>query len=170
MRVEGYGSVEFEIRSECAPVTAEEFCLLVDKKYYDSKSVYLFLDGIYSLLGSPDEDDRDIYKIRGEFEEAGFNPGLENVMSLKRGVVAMSRTQDGRSSDASSLVVFLSDCSYLDGKYAAFARITKGMSVFDKIAERVGSQDSKKKIKVSKSGEIVDEDDCPTIKSVRMVD
>ena len=166
MKVKGYGTVQIEVESEYAPVTADEFCRLVDKKYYDGRSVYWFLTDIYSLFGSGAKKDKGVYCIRGEYEEAGF----DNKLPLKRGTLAMSRTQDGRSSDASSLILFLSDCSYLNGKYAAFARITHGMNVFDEISQRVAATDEKDAIRVTKKGKIADEDDCPVIKTIRMVD
>ena len=82
----------------------------------------------------------------------------------------MSRTEDGYNSDASSLIVILSDASYLDGKYATFAKITSGIEVFDKISELTTSEDSSEKIELEESGKVADEAKCPVITSVRMVD
>lgn len=166
LKIEDYGTVKIEVRSDFAPVTAEEFCLLVDKKYYDGKELYWFLTDIYAQLGTEAKKAKDIYKVRGEYWEAGF----DNNLSLKRGTIAMSRSEDGRSSDASSLILFLSDCSYLDGKYAAFARVTDGMEVFDEISAKVNSESKKNRIEVSKNGQIVESDKRPVIKSLRMVD
>jgi len=166
LKIEDYGTVKIEVRSDFAPVTAEEFCLLVDKKYYDGKELYWFLTDIYAQLGTESKKAKDIYKVRGEYWEAGF----DNNLSLKRGTIAMSRSEDGRSSDASSLILFLSDCSYLDGKYAAFARVTDGMEVFDEVSAKVNSESKKNRIEVSKNGQIVESDERPVIKSLRMVD
>ena len=128
---EGYeDEVEIVVYSDEAPESAEAFCTLAEEGYYDGKTLYLVLDGLYARLGATEQDDANL--VAGEFEEAGYS----NSYSLKTGVIALARAEDGESSDASSFIVFLSNMSYLNGKYAAFAEVTDGLDVLEDIAER----------------------------------
>lgn len=62
------------------------------------------------------------------------NVAQEPVLTHKRGAVAMARSQDPNS--ASSQFYFaLSDLGFLDGNYAVFGYVTKGMDVVDKIKQ-----------------------------------
>lgn len=156
--------VEFEIYSDTAPVTASTFCELVEQGYYDGKTLFWILDDMYVRIGSTVQDDNHL--ITGEYEESD----VSNPNSLKTGVVALNRAEDGQQSDAGSFIVFLSDMSYLDGKYAAFGKVIKGMDVINKIADLTESDNEKTRIETNKSGKIKDKKDCPVITSIRMVD
>lgn len=88
-----------------------------------------------------------------------------------------SSAQDGSDgartvtqSDASSFIIFLSDMSYLDSKYAGFAKITSGMDTISLITERTQTTDKKKLIETDKTGKIKKKKDRPTIASIRMID
>ncbi len=168
MIVKGYEDtpVEIEIYSQEARRTSALFCELVNEKFYDNKTIYWIVKGLYSRFGDRSGESAGQHWVRGEYREAG----LSNTLSLRRGWIAMSRTEDGYNSDASSLIVLLSDASYLDGKYATFAKITSGIEVFDKISELTTSEDSSEKIELEESGKVADEAKCPIITSVRMVD
>ncbi len=64
------------------------------------------------------------------FEQAGVTtaPKLRHF----RGAVAMARSQDPDSASA-QFYVALTDLGFLDGNYAVFGRVTKGMEVVDRI-------------------------------------
>ena len=168
MIVRGYEDtpIEIEIYSQEARRTSALFCELINEKFYDNKTIYWIVKGLYSRFGDRSGETAGQHWVRGEYREAG----LSNNLSLRRGWIAMSRTEDGYNSDASSLIVILSDASYLDGKYATFAKITSGIEVFDKISELTTSEDSSEKIELEESGKVADEAKCPVITSVRMVD
>lgn len=179
--------IELEIYADQAPVTSEAFCTLVDEGYYDGKALNWVLDDMYVKMGSANQDDDAL--VTGEFEESGYDTtiNITNSLSLKKGVVALSRAEDGQQSDASSFIVFLSDMSYLDGQYAAFAKVTSGVDELEDVADRAvtkadESGKNKKKsgknknvkkseqIKTSKDGKIIYKEDRPVITSLRMVD
>lgn len=167
IRIEGYGSIFIEIYPEFAPKTCEKFCKLVEKKYYDGMSIYKILPDMYINLGDRSGNTRYENIVPGEYEEAGFS----NSLSLKRGTIAMSRTTSAAiSSDASTIILALSDLSYLDGKYAAFAKVTRGMEIVDKICSRVNNGNKKNNIKTDKQGYVKKAKSCPVIKTIRMVD
>ncbi len=64
------------------------------------------------------------------FEQAGVTaaPKLRHF----RGAVAMARAQDPDSASA-QFYIALTDLGFLDGNYAVFGRVTKGMEIVDRI-------------------------------------
>lgn len=168
MIVAGYEDtpIEIEVHSQDARRTSALFCKLADEGFYDGKSIYWIVKDLYARFGDRSGESAGQHWVRGEYREAG----IENNLSLRRGWIAMSRTEDGYNSDASSLVLILSDASYLDGKYATFAKITSGIEVFDKISALTESDTAGEGIELEESGKISNEEDCPVITSIRMVD
>lgn len=163
---EGYESqpLELEIFSDSAPVTSLTFCRLVDSGFYDDQPVLWILNEMYLRIGSTEQQDD--FLITGEYAESG----VKNANPLKRGYIAMNRSLDGQQSDASSLIVFMSDLSFLDGKYAAFAKITENYSVIEEIASRTTASDFDIKIVVDDTGRIIDEMKYPRISSIKIID
>lgn len=163
---EGYESspLSIEVYSHSAPVTAEKFCRLVDSGFYNGKPVYWILNDMYLRIGTTQQDND--YLITGEYDESE----IKNSNSLKRGVIAMNRAADGQQSDASSLIVFMSDLSFLDGKYAGFAKIVENYEVIQEIAKRTTEGDDQLRIIVDENGRIIDEAQYPHIKTISMID
>ncbi len=168
MVVAGYEDtpIEIEVHSQDARRTSAMFCKLADEGFYDGMTIYWIVKDLYARFGDRSGETAGQHWVRGEYREAGIDNGL----SLRRGWIAMSRTEDGYNSDASSLVLLLSDASYLDGKYATFAKITSGIEVFDKISALTESDEAGEGIELDESGKISNEQDCPVITSIRMVD
>ena len=67
--------------------------------------------------------------IKGEFAANGW----DNPIAHKRGVISMARAQDPNSA-GSQFFIMHGDASYLDGQYAAFGKVVRGIEVVDKIA------------------------------------
>lgn len=157
--------LEIEIYSNTAPLTAQKFCSLVESGYYDGKPLYLIMDDMFCRFGSEAPDEANF--VSGEFEEAG----IDNSNSLKKGALAFSRSADGRESDPASIIVFLSDMSYLDGKYAAFGKVTKGLSTISHYCDLTHEDaEEGERIVTSESGFITDEEKQPVIESIEMED
>ena len=74
-------------------------------------------------MGGPD------YSIRGEFSSNGF----KNDLKHDKGVLSMARTM-APDSAGSQFFIMHEKSPHLDGQYAAFGRVTEGLSVVDKIA------------------------------------
>ncbi len=68
------------------------------------------------------------YSIKGEFASNGF----ENNIKHERGVISMARSKEPDSA-GSQFFIMVADSTYLDGEYAAFGKVTKGMKVVDSI-------------------------------------
>lgn len=156
--------LEIEIYAHSAPETAKRFCTLVDLGYYNGRPVFWILNEMYMRVGNPEQEDMNL--ITGEYEESD----VSNSNSLKRGVMALNRAADGQQSDASSFFICMSDLSYLDNKYAAFAKITKNYEVVEEISQRVTSSDPQTRIDIEEKGRVIDVAKAPHIVSIEMID
>ena len=135
MTVKDYGTVILELDAKAAPKTVRNFVRLVRRDFYDGLTFHRVMENFMIQGGDPDANgtggsDREIF---GEFSENGYN----NPIKHERGVISMARSNDPNS--ASSQFFICNSSSYsvtaLDGKYAAFGRVIKGMSVVDAITE-----------------------------------
>ena len=70
------------------------------------------------------------YSIKGEFSQNGFDNGLKH----KPGVLSMARSM-APDSAGSQFFIMHRDVPDLDGGYAAFGKVTRGMEVVDQIAQ-----------------------------------
>lgn len=158
IKVKDYGTIEVELDGATAPITVANFIKLVNEKFYDGLTFHRIISGFMIQGGDPlgngtggsDET------IKGEFS----SNGVENNISHKRGVISMARSSDPDSA-SSQFFIMHQDSTYLDGEYAAFGKVTKGMSVVDKICEDATPTDGNGTIEKA---------DQPVIESIRMVD
>ncbi len=158
IKVKNYGTIEVELDGATAPITVANFINLVNKKFYDGLTFHRIMSGFMIQGGDPlgngtggsDET------IKGEFS----SNGVENNISHKRGVISMARSSDPDSA-SSQFFIMHQDADYLDGEYAAFGKVTKGMDVVDKICEDATPTDGNGTIEKA---------DQPVIESIRMVD
>ena len=158
IKVKDYGTIEVELDGDTAPITVANFVKLVNEKFYDGLTFHRIMSGFMIQGGDPlgngtggsDET------IKGEFS----SNGVENNISHKRGVISMARSSEPDSA-SSQFFIMHQDADYLDGQYAAFGKVTKGMSVVDKICEDVTQ---------TNGNGTVEKADQPVIESIRMVD
>ncbi len=123
--IENYGTVELELYGEEAPITVENFATLAAEDYYDGSVFHRIVDGFMAQGGAGDGSAE---SIKGEFKSNGVN----NTIKHERGVISMART-DEPDSASSQFFIMHQTSPHLDGKYAAFGRVTKGMDVIDKL-------------------------------------
>lgn len=158
IKVKDYGTIEVELDGDTAPITVANFIKLVNEKFYDGLTFHRIMSGFMIQGGDPlgngtggsDET------IKGEFS----SNGVENNISHKRGVISMARSSDPDSASSQFFIIH-QDSTYLDGEYAAFGKVTKGMKVVDKICEDATPTDGNGTIEKA---------DQPVIESIRMVD
>ena len=132
MTVAGYGDMIIRLYPEVAPKTVENFQKLVSEGFYDGLTFHRVIRDFVIQTGDPNGDGTGGSKqnIKGEFSANGF----ENNISHERGVISMAR---GEAYDSASCQFFIvhKDSPHLDGKYAAFGRVTDGLEVVDDICE-----------------------------------
>ena len=134
MTVENYGTIILELDAKAAPKTVRNFKRLVKQDFYDGLTFHRVINDFMIQGGDPDANGTggSGKTIKGEFLENGYS----NPIKHERGVISMARNGSDPNSASSQFFICNSD-SYsvqnLDGKYAAFGRVIKGMNVVDTI-------------------------------------
>ena len=138
MEVKDYGEIDLCLDRSAAPITVENFVSLVEDGFYDKLTFHRIVEGFMIQGGDPKGNGTGgTTPIKGEFAYNGY----DNPIKHERGVISMARR--GNSYDSGSCQFFivhqtsLNNTYSLDGQYAAFGRVVKGMEVVDKIVEKV---------------------------------
>ena len=124
---DGKGSLHVSLYGHDAPKTVAFFQALVKDKYFNDKTVNLYKDGnLYIGAGA------EPYKnhVAGEFDANG----TENKIPFEVGTLVMARGDDYDSAYGAFFIVTEdTDVKALEGKYAAFGKITDGMDAIEAI-------------------------------------
>lgn len=113
---------------EYAPISCENFEKLVSSGFYDGLNFHRVYKEFMAQGGDGTPAGKKSEAIKGEFKANG----VENDLSHDRGVVSMARTTDMNSASSQFFIVYSSKYkSALDGRYAAFGKVTEGMEVVD---------------------------------------
>ena len=123
--------IVIELYADKAPETVANFIDLANSGFYDGLCFHRVIAGERIQSGDPTGEGLGTagYCIRGEFSLNGF----ENDLSHERGTVSMARL-DGYDTGSSQFFLCVGDMPYLDGAYAAFGKVVKGMEEADRIA------------------------------------
>lgn len=158
IKVKDYGLIQVELDADTAPITVENFAKLVNQKFYDGLTFHRIISGFMIQGGDPEGNGMGGSEetIKGEFS----SNGVENSISHKRGVISMARSND-KDSASSQFFIMHQDAPGLDGEYAAFGKVTKGIEVVDQICEAV---------EVTDGNGTVEKANQPVIESIKMID
>lgn len=158
MEVVDYGTIEIELYPEQAPETVKNFIALANNGFYDNLTFHRIIDGFMIQggdkngdgTGNPKVSDMNKtvqknsiedyeYTIMGEFKQNGVN----NEIKFEKGVIAMARAdysayseelkEVGYNSAGSQFFIMTENNSQLDGLYAAFGKVIKGIDVVEKL-------------------------------------
>ena len=131
IEMENGGIIEIELMPEAAPKTCENFENLVKAGFYNGLTFHRIIPGFMIQGGDPLGNGMGGAEknIVGEFSANGHNNPIKHV----RGVISMARAFDPNSA-SSQFFIMHSDAPHLDGQYAAFGKVTKGIEVVDEIA------------------------------------
>ncbi len=132
MTIKNYGEIELELYADKAPETVANFKKLVEDKFYDGLTFHRVINGFMIQGGCPDGTGMGGpgHTIKGEFAQNGF---AQNDIKHTAGVLSMARSMNPNSA-GSQFFIMHKDAPHLDGAYAAFGKVTKGMEVVDRIA------------------------------------
>ena len=153
--MENDGVINLELDAAAAPLTVENFLKLVNEGFYDGLTFHRIIPGFMIQGGCPDGTGMGGpgWHIKGEFQKNGW----ENPIRHSRGVISMARATDPNSA-GSQFFIMHADAPHLDGSYAAFGRVVKGMDVVDEIAAvPTGYGDKPHKPVVIKTMRVVEE-------------
>ena len=159
LTVKDLGEITIELDADTAPITVTNFLKLVNSKFYDGLTFHRIIDGFMIQGGDPTGTGSGGSKetITGEFA----SNGIKNDITHVRGVISMARSNDKNSASSQFFIVH-KDSEYLDGNYAGFGHVTKGIEVVDKVVKSV-------KGKTGSNGE-VEPKDQPVIESIVQID
>ena len=132
MEIKDFGVIDLELYPKYAPITVNNFLKLVDENFYDNLTFHRIISSFMIQGGDPLGDGTGGSKenIKGEF----LANGIDNPLKHTRGVISMARTNNPNSA-SSQFFIMHQDAPYLDGMYAAFGKVIKGIEVVDKIAD-----------------------------------
>ncbi len=161
MTVEDYGTVILKLDSKAAPKTVKNFVKLVKRDFYDGLTFHRVMENFMIQGGDPEGNGTggSSKKIKGEFASNGFY----NPIKHERGVISMARSNDPDSASSQFFICNADSASVtnLNGNYAAFGHVIKGMEVVDAITETA------KKNGFSEA--ITDKTKQPVIKEMKLI-
>lgn len=126
MEIADFGTIQLELFHEIAPNTVSNFINLIETKFFDGLSFHRIIPG-FMIQGGQGKSAA--CPIKGEFSINGF----ANPLNHSRGVISMARTNDPNS-QSSQFFIMHADSAHLDGSYAGFGGVVKGIEIVDKIA------------------------------------
>ena len=131
IEVKEFGVIEVELNPSVAPLTVENFVKLANKDFYNGLTFHRVIKGFMIQGGCPKGNGTGGpgYSIKGEF----YANGINNPLRHTRGVISMARAMDPDSA-GSQFFIMHQDAPHLDGQYAAFGKVVKGIEVVDAIA------------------------------------
>ena len=149
VKVKGYGTITVALDSEAAPITVENFVSLARAGFYDGTTFHRIMKGFMAQGGAGDGS---AAKITGEFSSNGW----DNPLKHTRGAISMARATDKNSANSQFFICQTTEnCTHLDGDYAVFGYVTKGLRVLDKICNKSNPTDNNGTIRESEQPVIV---------------
>jgi peptidyl-prolyl cis-trans isomerase B (cyclophilin B) len=126
------GAIEIEMLAEAAPETARNFLNLAATGAYDTTTFSRVVKGFIIQGGNLSTRERLTPELLRR--AARTVPDEPNAVKHVRGVVSMARS-DQPNSATTHFFILAGDGPHLDGTFAAFGRVARGMDVVDKINE-----------------------------------
>ncbi|MBQ7968719.1 MAG: peptidylprolyl isomerase [Clostridia bacterium] len=159
IEIENYGTITAVLDAKTAPITVENFIKYVKEGYYNGLTFHRIIEGFMMQGGDKNgngANDEGTPTIKGEF---AYN-NVENNIKHTRGTLSMARSNSYNSASTQFFIMH-QDYPSLNGQYAAFGRVIKGIEVVDEICENA--------VVVDGNGS-VPEGYRPVIKEIRIVD
>ena len=128
--IKNYGAIIIELYPDVSPNTVNNFIYLVRQGFYDNNNFHRLVKGFVLQGGDPNGDGTGGpgYHIQGEFTSNNFTNNLKH----EKGIVSMARATNPNTA-GSQFFIMLGTATNLDGNYAAFGKVVKGMDVIEKI-------------------------------------
>ncbi|HRQ60138.1 MAG TPA: peptidylprolyl isomerase [Alphaproteobacteria bacterium] len=127
MEVSSGGNVVIELLPDIAPNHVAQIKKLTREGFYDGLIFHRVIEGFMAQGGDPTGTGTGGSKepdLKAEFSDYNFG----------RGVVGMARSNDPNSANSQFYICF-DDCSFLNGQYTVWGKVTEGMEFVDKLAK-----------------------------------
>lgn len=141
--IKNYGTIEAELYPHIAPNTVNNFISLANNGFYDGLTFHRIIKDFMIQGGDPNGNGSGGpgYSIKGEFTKNKFKNDLKHT----EGVLSMARSQN-KNSGGSQFFIMTKDSPHLDGQYAAFGKIIKGIDIVHEIENtKTGNNDKPEK-------------------------
>ena len=141
--IKNYGTIEAELYPHIAPNTVNNFIYLANSGFYDGLTFHRVIKDFMIQGGDPNGNGSGGpgYSIKGEFTKNKFKNDLKHT----EGVLSMARSQNNNSG-GSQFFIMTKDSPHLDGQYAAFGKVIKGIDIVHKIENtKTGTNDKPEK-------------------------
>ena len=129
MSVKDCGKMVILLDATTAPITVANFLSLVEKGFYDGLTFHRIMADF--MIQGGNDDSSSGSSIYGEFDSNGHKNDIQHI----EGVISMARTGEPNSATTQFFICNSDAREALDGKYAAFGYVVKGLHVVHKITE-----------------------------------
>jgi len=144
------GDIEMEMYPESAPESVRNFLNLTATGAFDTTTFSRVVPGFVIQGGNIWTRDGGVPRDLG-WRAHRTIPDEPNKILHERGVVSMARGDEANTA-TTNFFILVTAASYLDGKFAAFGRVTKGMEVVDAINKApVTDEKPEKPVKIKKA-------------------
>ena len=126
------GAIELELYPEHAPESVRSFLNLAATGLFDGTSFSRVVPGF--VIQGGNMWSREGGKVSRAIGERGRRtvPDEPNKILHERGILSLARPDEPNQA-TTDFFILVKEAPYLDGKFAAFGRVTKGMEVVDAI-------------------------------------
>ena len=131
IKVQDFGVIEVELYPDKAPNTVNNFISLANSGFYNGLTFHRIIKDFMIQGGCPEGNGTGSpgYSIAGEFSKNGYK---YNDLNHTAGVISMARSSNPDSA-GSQFFIMAEDAPHLDGDYAAFGKVVKGMDIVESI-------------------------------------
>lgn len=132
IQIQNYGTITVQLDKDAAPITCKNFIKLAKSGFYDGLTFHRIIEDFMMQGGDPKGDGTggSGKTIKGEFPSNGW----DNPLSHTRGTISMARS-NAPDSASSQFFIMHEDNTRLDGNYAAFGKVIRGMDVVDAVCK-----------------------------------
>lgn len=132
IQLENGGAIDLELYPDIAPVSVSNFVKLANEHFYDGTIFHRVIKDFMIQGGGFDTSYKQLSAktITGEF----LDNQVLNLIPHEAGVLSMARADDFNSGSSQFFIVHKAS-NFLDGKYAAFGKVTGGMEYVNEIAQ-----------------------------------
>ncbi len=145
------GVIEMELYPEHAPESVRNFLNLAATGLFDGTSFDRVVPGFVVQGGNMwSREGGKVTRAVGERARRTI-PDEPNKVLHERGVVSMARSDEPNTA-TTNFFILVKDAPFLDGKFAAFGRVTKGMEIVDAINKApVSEEKPDKPVRIKKA-------------------
>ena len=145
------GLIEIELYPEHAPESVRNFLNLVATGLFDTTSFDRVVPNFVIQGGNIwSREDKKVTRAMGNRARRTI-PDEPNKILHERGIVSMARADESNTA-TTNFFILVAEAAYLNNKFAAFGKVTKGMEVVDAINKApVSEEKPEKPVRIKKA-------------------